>query len=98
MAKAPCLFSSLAAAGADPPSACKKASGVEGKPSRADLAIRLMLFWKDVSMFLWSPHVIFVPYMSVELMMASVNVVPRSGGLHVLKRWIGVYTRPFWLC
>ena len=52
MAKAPCLFSSLAATGADPPSACKKATGVEGKTSRADLAIRLMLFWKDVSLLL----------------------------------------------
>lgn len=43
-AKVPCLRTNLAAAGADLPSACKKASGVEGSTPRVNLAIRLTLF------------------------------------------------------
>ena len=70
VAKELCLLSSLAWAGSDPPSACRNATGVEGRTPNDALAIRLILFWKALSIPL-SPPGNLNPYMSVEPTMGS---------------------------
>jgi hypothetical protein len=56
------LFSNLARAGSDPPSAYRKATSVEGRTPSDALAILLILFWNVLYIPLWLLQSTSEPY------------------------------------